>query len=223
MKITHSLIRRSILFTVLFVFHLTSVQAKPPVPETLKAVLQSFSSLEEAYREKEWKEAEESLAIVRKRFNRSLPVLLKSAKTKSDRKKIAQFGVFLKNLKKQLKKKDQKKIFKSFKLLQLYVVDFIEFYDYQHHPFLEVFIEELEEMRKEIEFDEIEEESEEMLTMMKTIKKQLLLHGVSEENINKFNHLLEQLGNNATAQDEKEVRKTIKIIEETIPKLVSTK
>lgn len=186
--------------------------AAPPLPDLMKEIALDFSKLEEEYREGEWDEAKSHLKEINSKYAKLLPSLLKSAGSIENRKKITQFGTLLKALNKQISAQDKDKIFTSFGILQDLVVQFVEFYSYQQHPFLEAFHEELEEIFEKgtLNFEHIEDETEEMEPLIKRITPSLAKRGVSQEKIETFLGLLEAIEEAAVAKNEEATMNALK-------------
>ena len=177
--------------------------ARMEIPTELKKITAEFTELEEAFREGEWDEAEELAEELTNQYARVLPKLYKAAKGRPESKKIKQFSFLVKNLKKNIGAKNRQKAGKSFELMEVLIIDFIELFDYDKHPYLEAVDNEFEEMIEDPEFDEIVEEVEELKTVIKRLEPRIKNWGVSSAKLNSFFQQLDQLKSAAETENRK--------------------
>ncbi len=194
-------------------FWSSTVWAANPLPEPLKFMMLKNSEIEEAYRDDRWDDASKELNSMSAEYATVLPTLLKAAGSAENRNKIRQFGFLLKDYEKQLKAKDRSKALDSQKLFQGLVVEFVDWFDYQKHPAMEAFAEELDEYKEELDYEDIEDEVEEMNSMVKLIENSLINKGVSKETVNQFFESLEALEIAADAKNADQTLEQLQILE----------
>lgn len=189
--------------------------AGEPLPEGLRSIASEFTLLEEAFREGEWPEASEEAERLKERLDRLTPTLMKSASNAKERDSIRAFDKSHSELVDAIAAKDGEKSEAAFRSVQTLTISYIELFDYDRHPLVEFFDEELEEMMVELDYATIKAEVEEMEEVYEVLESVLVARGAKKETFETIEQTLEALETAAGAQDEaktKELLQTLKAL-----------
>lgn len=197
--------------------------AREPVPEGLKSIASEFTLLEEAFREGEWAEANEEAERLKDRFGRLEPTLMKSAGSAEERGSIRAFREVHGKLAAAIAAKDAEKSEAAFHDVQELTINYVEFFDYDRHPLVEFFDEEIEEMTEELDYATIKLEVEEMEEVYEALAPALLNRGASKETFEGIERALEALEAAAEAEDEAKTLEQLEALAELNKKLTSSK